>query len=553
MPREEAPQQAKGANRRRFAVSRPVPGSKAGRKTKGMLAGVISAVVIVAAGAGVVSASSLVPGPDTARELEVPLADVPAGPSTAVCPAPAQLLEGTPVGTDPQFSPVSSTAKSFLNALVLSGKEGTLPGSRVTSLSGEGLAEISKAPQQSQAPAAGEPALQAAVLSARAVEGVDVVAADAVGNQQPSTSALMKYSATDGDLRGIAAAGCQQPGNDYWILGANTTLGRTSILNLNNPSGTPATVSLDLYGKDGQIQAAGSRGLLVPPGTTRTVALAGLASGEASLAVHLRSTGGPVAATIQQSVLRGLTPGGVDFLSPGAAPGVRQVMTAIHIPDGTALKTISEKSGFEDAAPALQITVPGPADAVVEIRLYGSNGERTLPGKAAVTAKAGSVTEVPLTGVPEGTYTVSATSDTAMVAATRSARGLQAEEPGDFAWSPSSLRLGSQHIVALPNDGNATLVFGAPDGRAKIDYTAVTRDGKVRKAGSIDISGGTTATVRVPEKVDDAEVAGYVVSASGDPVFGSLMLGTEERPDIAIVATQEGAQGQEKVPVRIGY
>lgn len=523
------------------------------RKGKGVLASVVSAVVIIAAAAGVVSASALVPGPEGVRELEVPLASVPAGRSTAVCPEPARLLEGTPVGTDPQFSPASSSAKSYLSALILSGKEGVLPGSRLTSLAGENISEISKTPDTSKPPVEGAPALKAGVDAQRPVKGVNVVASDALDNQQASAASLMSYTATDGDLRGEAAAACQQPGNDFWIVGANTTIGRTSVLNLSNASGTPATVSLDLYGAKGQIQAAGSRGLLVPPGTTRSLVLAGLAAGESQLAVHVRSTGGPVAPNIQQSVLRGLTSGGVEFLSTGAAPSVHQVMTGIDIQDASAVKTLSGKSGFQDAAPVVQIAVPGPSDAVVEVHLYGPNGQRALPGGGAVTAKAGSVTEVPLTGVPAGTYTVSVSADVAVVAATRVTRGLKAEDPMDFAWSPSAARLGSQHVVAVPQGGNNSLVFGAPEGRAKISYSPITTDGKVRKTESVDISGGTTALVRVPDKVDSIPVAGYLVSASGDAVYGALMLGQEGRQDISVIAVQEGASGQEKVPVSIGY
>ena len=76
----------------------------------------------------------------------------------------------------------------------------------------------------------------------------------------------MSYTAADGDLQGSAAAACQQPANDLWLVGANTALGRTAVLNLSNASSTPATVSLELFGAKGQIQAPGSRGLLVAPG-----------------------------------------------------------------------------------------------------------------------------------------------------------------------------------------------------------------------------------------------------------------------------------------------
>ena len=158
---------------------------------------------------------------------------------------------------------------------------------------------------------------------ARAVDDVSVLSADAQDNQQAAAGAVLSYTAEDGDLQGSAAAACQQPGNDLWLVGANTALGRSAVLNLTNASSTPATVSLDLFGAEGQIQAPGSRGLLVAPGSTRSIVLAGLAPGQERLGVRVRSTGGPVAAVIQQSVLRGLTPGGVDFITPGTAPSVQ--------------------------------------------------------------------------------------------------------------------------------------------------------------------------------------------------------------------------------------
>ena len=45
------------------------------------------------------------------------------------------------------------------------------------------------------------------------------------------------------------------------------------MLKLSNASGSPATVSLELFSAEGPVQAPGSRGLLVAPGTTRSVTL----------------------------------------------------------------------------------------------------------------------------------------------------------------------------------------------------------------------------------------------------------------------------------------
>jgi hypothetical protein len=464
------------------------------------------------------------------------------------------------VGTDPQFSPESATAKSDVNAVVLGSNAGVLPGSRLASLQGSTLVELAKATPSSGSPTAaasrpanGTPVPLAGVVSQRGVDDVSVLSADSQDGRQASAGAVMRYAAEDGDLRGSAAAACQQPANDLWLVGANTALGRTAVLNLTNTSGSPATVSLDLFGAKGQIQAPGSRGLLVAPGTSRSVILAGLAPGEEMLSVRVRSAGGPVAAVIQQSVLRGLTPGGVEFITPATAPAVRQVISGVDVQDPAGLADLTGKPGYADAGPALQITVPGSADAVVAVKLFGRDGQKALPGGGVVTAKAGAVTEVPLSGMPAGSYTVSVSSDVSFTAAARVTRGLDAEDASDFAWSAASARLGSQHVVPVPGTGDRYLIFGAPEGRATISYTPVTADGKIREAAAADIAGGTTASIKVPADVGGSPVVGYVVSAAGDPAYGAVLLQQDGRPDIAAVAVAPGATGQEQVPVTLGY
>ncbi|MEC5190348.1 MULTISPECIES: DUF5719 family protein [unclassified Arthrobacter] len=523
------------------------------------LGGVLSAVALLAAGGGLVSAAALSPqGPGSSRALAAPLAAVPAGSSVGICPGPARLLDGAAAGTDPQFSAESASARTSVDALVLASAAGTVPGSRLASLSGSTVVELAKAATASGTPMPAAPtpasAVQlAGVLPQRSVDAASVLSADAQGGRQPSAGAVLRYTAEDGDLRGAAAAACQQPANDLWLVGAATALGRTAVLSLSNASSSPATVSLDLFGAKGTIQAPGSRGLLVAPGTTRSIILAGLAPGEERLSVRVRSAGGPVAALIQQSVLRGLTAGGVEFITPAAAPALRQVVPGVDIQDGAGVAALTGTSGFADAGPALQITVPGSADAVVAIKLFGRDGQKVLPAGGVVTAKAGSVTQVPLTGVPAGPYTVAISSDVSFTAAARATRGLKAEDPTDFAWSTAAARLGSDHVVPVPGGGDRFLVFGAPEGRATISYAPVTADGKIRTAASADIAGGTTASVKVPAEVEGSRLVGYVVSAAGDPAYGAVLLQQDGRQDISTIAIAPGAAGQEQVPVTLGY
>ncbi|GGH89961.1 DUF5719 family protein [Arthrobacter liuii] len=525
-----------------------LPGGK-GRAAS--LAAVAAGVLVLAGGGAVVAAGSLVAGPESSRTVPAAEAAVPAGASLGVCPGPARLLEGTDAGTDAQFRPESATAATKVSAAVLSAG-GVLPGSRLARLDGTAAVDIARDP--GPAPTAAAPQeLLAGVVADKPVDQVNVLSANALANQNASAAGAMKYTAKDGDLQGSAAATCGQPSNDQWLAGASTTVGRTSVLALTNASTTPATASLELFGAGGQVQAPGSRGLLVAPGTTRSVVLAGLAPNESQLSVHVRSAGGPVAASIQQSVLRGLTPGGVDFISPGTAPAVRQVMTGVDIQDPARVAALTAQPGYRDAGPALELTVPGASDAVVEIKLYGRDGQHALPSGGVITAKAGSTTEVSLAGVPAGQYTVAASSDVSFVAAARMSRGLQAGQPLDVAWAPSAVRLGSQHVVPVPKGGLRQLVFGALDTRATITYAPITADGKVRAAATADIAGGTTASIAVPEQAEGADVVGYVVSASGDAAYGAVLLGQDGRNDVSSLAFLAAAAGQETVPVTLGY
>jgi hypothetical protein len=108
-------------------------------------------------------------------------------------------------------------------------------------------------------------------------------------------------------------------------------------------------------------------------------------------------------------------------------------------------------------------------------------------------------------------------------------------------------------VVAVPRGGERYLVFGAPEDRAKITYTPITADGKVRSAAAADIAGGTTAVIKVPAEVAGSAVLGYVVSASGDAAYGTVLLEQDGRADIGAVAVAPGAAGQEQVAVKLGY
>jgi hypothetical protein len=363
---------------------------------------------------------------------------------------------------------------------------------------------------------------------------------------------LLTYTAGDGDLRGLAAAPCQPASSDAWILGADTTVGATSVLVLSNPTETPATVDLEFAGADGPLKALGSTGHLVAPGRTVEIVLGGIAPDQERLAVRVRSSGGRVAAVVQQSVLRGLTPGGVELLTPTAAPAAGQVVPGVAIQDAATARSIREQDGYAGASPALRVLVPGTADAVLDVKVFGADGEVSLSGGGVITAPAGALSEVPLDPLPAGDYTVAVTSDVPVSAAVRVSRGTGRGKPVDFGSAVAAARLGADSSVVFAGGTDVSLVFGSPSGRSEVSVTGIRADGTLGTGQVFNIAGGTS--VAVPASSLGKGTAAAVISATGDPVFGA-QVNTLPRgaAGISVSPVAPGATGRESIPISLGY
>ncbi|WP_216607456.1 DUF5719 family protein [Arthrobacter sp. 260] len=519
-----------------------------------------SLILVGACGALVIGISGLEPT-GAAAQFPIPVAEVPAGEYTGVCPGPPRLIASDAALADPEFSPESETARSAVSALVLSSLGSVLPGSDLTALGEqEPLATIASGESgesgEDPVPEAvtdenGLTNRTAGVLADQAVDGVSVLSVQPVGDLPATAGAVLSYRATDGDLGGLALSHCTAPRSDFWIVGASTTVGATAVLNLSNPSGTPATVDLELYGSAGPIEAGGSRGLLIAPGATESIVLAGLAAGQDQLAVRVLSDGGRVVGHIQQSLLRELTPGGVELLQAAAPAAGTQVISGVRIQDEDIANEITDQDGYETAAPGLQVVVPGSTDAVVNVRVYGAGGEVELPDGGVITATAGAVTSVALDNIPAGDYTVEVTADVLISAAARVSRGTGAEEPVDFGFAPSGARLGSTQVAVFPAGSRAALTFGAPTGRSEVQLTPVAEDGTLLEEQTVSVAGGTTVTVTAADLGDD--VVAVLIAASGDPVYGAQVHQIDSEPGISVTSLPPGSGGQPNVAVNLGY
>ncbi|NVM99318.1 DUF5719 family protein [Arthrobacter sp. SDTb3-6] len=554
-----APEQAASAAKPGRAPRRKV--RPRARRWPAVLAGSTTAALAVVA----VAAGSALPGFDATATVKPRTEVLPVGVTLANCPGPTQLLSGSAAGTDPQFSPNSSSTKTVLNALALSDANGVVPGTSVSSLGSNAKELFSVSPTPTAPPASpgasapatlapltGEAKAKAAVVRDEAMGTPSVLKALPFAGQRARSAGSVVVTAADGDLRGLAAATCQTPSNDFWLTGASTTVGRTAVLTLANSTQSSATVSLDLFGASGPIQAPGGKSLVIAPGAVQSVVLSGLAPDQQQLSVHVRSVGGAVSGTIQQSVLRGLTPGGVDFLQPVEGPAASTVIPGVQVQDPAAAAKISAQDGYSDASTTLQVTVPGATDAVVAVKAYGPSGQAALPGGGVFTAPAGKVSSLPLAGLPQGTYSLSVTSDSAVVAGVRLANSTKPGSAVDLALAPSGSRLGVNHLATLPGGVASSFAFTAPTGAATITMVPVSATGVLGSARTINLRAGVT-TVVDPAALLGKDAVAALVSAAGEPAYGTQLLGTKGSANIAVLPFAGTGAESHTLAISTGY
>jgi len=281
-------------------------GHRRGRITR--IAGAIGVLVLTGA---VAAAGFAVPAP--ADVAVAPLTvDVPPAAQTLVCAGALTRPAGIGAG-DSAFNPTPVDAISEVRAVsVAPAGAGAAPAGTLKPLAGgttlKGL---------------GPTGAKAEALRAAGITGASVLRADPVGDQPPRAAAASASVTTAGDLRGLAAASCQEPAADQWLVGGSTELGNSATLVVANSGATAADVSVELFGPSGAVDLAGSAAFLVAPGAERALLLEGVAAEQKRIAVHVSAAGGLITAHVQDSRLDGFTPAGVDLVSAGPAPPSR--------------------------------------------------------------------------------------------------------------------------------------------------------------------------------------------------------------------------------------
>ena len=417
----------------------------------------VRALALIAGAAiavGSVAAAALVPWPE--HRVEVPSQEVQPAESRQlrVCPGPLFAL-----GEDPAAA---------------------------TAVSSVGPAELVTATEPSGVPLEQVP-LAAPANAQAGQDGAPVaIAAEPGGVEAGMLAGAQSQSVRSETLSGFTAAACGEAIAESWLVAGATNLGRSGIVLLSNPSAVAATVDVRVIGESGPVEAPSALGIIVPPGTQRVLPLAGLAPNLTSPVVHVTSTGGSIAASLEHSVVVGLAPAGLELTGPTAGPSTRQVIPGVVVPQAGGVAATEDHADGDDH-PIVRLFAPGEEVVDVSIGVVPESGSGGNTIEAAL--EPGRVVDVPLGVLDAGDYTIRIEADAPVVAAARSTVGgtegqTDASAPSDLAWFVATAPMLDAAVVAVPRGPSPTLHLVNPDA----ETAAEVRVG----------SGGSERVVTVP-------------------------------------------------------
>ena len=236
--------------------------------------------------------------------------------------------------------------------------------------------------------------------AAATASGVGPILLTGEGPMAPAVAGTQEWRADSKDLRGLVTTPCGAGGSDLWLLAGGAGPGRQERLILTNPGANPVTTDVTVHGTAGQLGDPVVE--TVPPGGRVSVLLDARYGEEEQPAVHVRSDGGGVQATLTDTWVNGSNALGAETTVAAAAPATVQVVPGVVVdPTGTT---------------SLRVAVPGDQDAVVRVSVLNRDGLVPWTGESVLSVAGGAVGELPLTGLPEGTYALAVRADVPVVA-----------------------------------------------------------------------------------------------------------------------------------------
>lgn len=317
--------------------------------------------------------------------------------------------------------------------------------------------------------------------------------------QRVDVAAAGASTVTADDLVGFAASACRPPLLESWLIGGSGLTGAADLVLLANPGTVPATVELTVFGVAGPQVPPGASDIVVAPGTQRVVPLAGIALDEASPVIRVTAVGAPIHASLQTSITRTLTPGGVDQVGAVPQPAAVQRITGVSVTGREETPVTPEDTDTDTDAPAdpeiaqsatlLRLLAPSAATtATVTVTAIGRAEPALEPQQ--VPLEAGKPLELALDGLAVGSYTVEVAADAPVLAAVWQTTGF--DEGADFAWYTPAPEVSVPSLFAVPSGPPPTLTVVNPADEPVV-VSVTSEDGAFRLELTVPAGGATTA------------------------------------------------------------
>lgn len=383
---------------------------------------------------------------------------VPAGQPTSpdVVPVVGQVSAACPAFTEPTAkSSVAVVGDGPVQVGELAAEPTEIPAGRVETRTGQG-------------------ALRLTGLTSSAPTGTSLAAAAA------------------GPSRGYMLTGCVTPSTESWVVGMRSDDQHLAFIVLVNLDQSEAAVDLSIFASEGQVIAAGSRGIVVAPASQRVVPLGPLVKVSGPISVRVQASAGRIAAVGREVVWQGNTAVGTDWAAPSAA-GTSAVLPLV--PGGP-------------GARELVVANPGDRSIRVSAEALAERGSFALVNADTLDIPARSTRTVPLMaalqGQPVALRLQSGDSFVATIRAMTAGPGANPDltATSDLAFAGVGTRLAGVTTIplSLPQGARAELSLanaGEEDATATVSFT----DGAGRPVGqsaAVSVVGGGSVRVQAP-------------------------------------------------------
>lgn len=362
---------------------------------------------------------------------------------------------------------------------------------------------------------------------ARGAEGAQVITGAVKDRKVPLFSAAESVRLSDADASGFAAAPCREPSLSSWLVGGDVSTGASDIILLSNPGAVTATVELAVYG-----DTRSASTVVVPAGTQFGVPLASVAAGSRVPVIQVSSSGAPVRASLQSTLVRGLDAVGIDLQDGVSGPQNNQVLLGV--------RSAPASEGDDTTGVVVRMLAPD-QDAHTTLRVRAA-GSAAVLDEYPVDLTAGTPTEVSLTALPEGAYDIEISSTAPIVAGAK--QTARAGDQQDLAWSLPSpeLATGSRTMFSVPTGAPATLYLRNAESEPVTVVVGGSGDGEGSRR-TVELKPDGTAAVAVA-------AGGYVLEPDGRVNAALGMRGAGGSAAIASWPLWAGAAAQQPIVVR---